>query len=262
MMLESGNDAANAAACAVAGSTEKFAVLMNEKAKSLGMKDTSFVTPSGLDDDNHYSTAYDMALLGCYAVKNPEFLNICSKKKGTVIFGSPPCEHTVYNHNKLLSYYDSALGIKTGFTKKSGRCLVSCAEKGGVMLVAVTLNAPGDWADHKKLLDYGFSVVKPGVKTLKKFAVPVVGGTKDAAAVSNTELTLCSSSVIVKVFAEKFIYAPVKKGETVGEVCCFLDGKIIERKLLTAAEDIPALQAESKQEQKKTGILNRIFGLT
>ena len=154
MLLESGNDAANVTACAVSGSAEKFADLMNAKAVEIGMTDTHFVTPSGLDDDEHYSTAYDMALLGCYAVKNPEFLKICSTKKTTVEFGNPPYERTLYNHNKLLSYYDTALGIKTGFTKKSGRCLVSCAEKNGVMLVAVTLNAPGDWSDHKKLLDY------------------------------------------------------------------------------------------------------------
>ncbi len=260
MMLESGNDAANAAACAVAGSAEKFAVLMNKKAESIGMKDTCFVTPSGLDDENHYSTAYDMALLGCYAVKNPEFLNICSSKKGTVFFGNPPCEHTVYNHNRLLSYYDSALGIKTGFTKKSGRCLVSCAEKDGVMLVAVTLNAPGDWADHKKLLDYGFSVVKPEVRAFDGLEMPVVGGVKDRAVIQPAELTVLSKKASFRVFTEKFIYAPVEKGETVGEVCCFLDGKIIERVPLIAGEDIPALPAETQPKKEKSGFIKRLFG--
>lgn len=260
MLLESGNDAANVTAYAIAGSERKFAVMMNEKAKQIGMNDTNFVTPSGLDDENHYSTAYDMALLGCYAVKNPEFLNICSKKKAVVSFGDPPCEHTLYNHNKLLSSYDHALGIKTGFTKKSGRCLVSCAEKDGVMLTAVTLNAPGDWSDHKKLLDYGFSVVKKNVETAEGLAVPVVGGVKDSVAIVPQSITLESGRATSKIFTEKFLYAPVDAGTVVGEVRCYLDGKVIGRIPLTAGESVEILPAKDDTQREKAGIIKRLFG--
>ena len=259
MLLESGNDAANVTACAVAGSIEKFAVMMNERAKLIGMENTNFVTPSGLDDENHYSTAYDMALLGCCAVKNPEFLNICSQKKAVVSFGSPEYERTLYNHNKLLSSYDSAVGIKTGFTKKSGRCLVSCAMKGGVSLVAVTLNAPGDWQDHKKMLDYGFSVIKPAEKEVSGLAVPVVGGEKDSVGLDSAWASLLSEKSTAVILTEKFLYAPVTKGTAAGEVRIMTDGKLIQKISLVVSENIEALPSGIQKESKNKGFISRLF---
>ncbi|HQD73306.1 MAG TPA: serine hydrolase, partial [Clostridiales bacterium] len=123
MLLESGNDAANVTAYAIAGGLNEFAKLMNKKAKELGLKNTNFVTPSGLDADKHYSTAYDLALLGAAAIKNPLFKEICSQKSMKVEFGNPPYPRWLYNHNRLLSSYEGTIGIKTGYTKKSGRCL-------------------------------------------------------------------------------------------------------------------------------------------
>ncbi|MBR2579441.1 MAG: D-alanyl-D-alanine carboxypeptidase, partial [Clostridia bacterium] len=159
MMMVSGNDAANAAAIAVAGSSETFVDKMNEKAKLIGMKDTLFCTPSGLDKDDHHSTAYDMAILGAYAMENENFSKIVSQKSMKVHFVNPNKYITMKNHNKLLRLYDGCIGIKTGFTKAAGRCLVSCAQKNGAKLICVTLNAPNDWDDHTKLFDYGFNNV-------------------------------------------------------------------------------------------------------
>ena len=157
MLLQSGNDAANTVAVVLGGSNEGFARMMNERAREIGMNDTNFVTASGLDSGEHYSTAYDMALLACESISNPEFAAVCSSKTARLTYGNPQYARTLRNHNRLLWSDDSVIGIKTGFTKKSGRCLVSAAERDGVVLVAVTLNAPDDWNDHLAMLEYGFA---------------------------------------------------------------------------------------------------------
>ena len=260
MLLASGNDAANTAAIAIDGSIEKFAKRMNNKAKEIGMTNTNFVTPSGLDDENHYSTAYDMALLGCYALRNSDFLKACSSYRAKLCYGNEPYTRYLTNHNKLIKTFDGAIGIKTGFTKKSGRCLVSAAERDGVMLVCVTLNAPDDWNDHKKLLEYGFQNV-----TLKNFdvelpAVKIAGG-------SSADVSLCLSEplqVAVYCSAEKiktqfvlkqFEFAPVRSGEMLGEVRLLLDGTVIASSPLIASCDVEAVTVE---KVKKPSLIERI----
>lgn len=154
LMLNSGNDAAMAIAEHIAKTPEAFAVLMNEKATELGCRNTHFNNPSGLPDSEHYSTAYDMAIIMSYAIKNDEFARIVSTKEHSI----QTADSVTYlkNHNKLLWQYPDCTGGKTGFTKLSGRCFVSCATKDGATLVCVTLDAPDDWNDHKNLLDFGF----------------------------------------------------------------------------------------------------------
>ena len=242
MMMASGNDAANSTAIALAGSKEKFAEKMNEKAKQIGMNHTLFVTPSGLDEGNHHSTAYDMALLGSYAMENKKFSDIVSQKCMKIVFKKPEQVFTLVNHNKLLRLYKDCIGIKTGFTKKAGRCLVSCAERDGVRLVAVTLNAPSDWNDHIKMFDYGFSKVK-SVKfddSSFRFSMPLVGAIK-----SQVELEgATSDSISIKsddlgrveryVELQNFVYAPIKTGQTLGKVVYKLDGKVIAQNNLTS----------------------------
>ncbi len=150
LMLCSGNDAALALADCCGG----LAALvedMNEKAAELGMENTSFANPNGLDDEQHYSTARDMAVLAAYAAKDPVFRRICSTRTAAV--GS----RTMINHNKLLAQIDGCIGMKTGYTKAAGRTLVSCVEREGRRLVAVTLCDGNDWADHKSLYELGFS---------------------------------------------------------------------------------------------------------
>lgn len=219
MLLSSGNDAANATAITIAGSTDAFVSMMNDKAKQIGMLSTHFVTPSGLDADDHYSTAYDMALLGSYAIENEQFLEICSSSSAVVDYGNPPYKRRLTNHNKLLKIYDGAIGIKTGFTKKSGRCLVSAAERDGVTLICVTLNDADDWNDHKKLLDYGFGIVKRYDNYQRDFLIDIVGG-KEASANAQLQRTpkigTLNGQITQKVYIEHFLYAPVKKNDVVG----------------------------------------------
>ncbi|MDR3552064.1 MAG: D-alanyl-D-alanine carboxypeptidase, partial [Clostridia bacterium] len=193
LMLESGNDAANAIAIALAGSTSAFAAKMNLRAESLGLSGTHFVTPSGLDAADHYTTALDLARLGAYAMQNADFAAIVSTQKIRVTYDGKSNGRLLVNHNRMLSLYDGAVGIKTGFTKKCGRCLVTCAKKDGVCLVVCTLNDSDDWDDHKKLLDYGFSLLK-SEKLLQsvapKVTANVVGGTADTVALQyNTQVT-------------------------------------------------------------------------
>ncbi len=154
LMLNSGNDAAMAIAEHISKTSEDFVLLMNEKATELGCRNTHFKNPSGLPDDDHYSTAYDMAIIMSYAMKNDEFAKIVATKEHQI----QTADSITYlrNHNKLLWQYPTCIGGKTGFTKVAGRCFVSSAKKDGVTLVCVTLDAPDDWSDHKSLLDFGF----------------------------------------------------------------------------------------------------------
>ena len=154
MLLESGNDAANVTAFALSGNITEFAKVMNTYAKKIGMTNSNFTNPSGLTSENHYSTAYDMALLTSVAIKNPIFRKITATEFAIIDFGTPEISIRLTNHNSLLKEYDGVFGVKTGYTKASGRCLVTACEKNGVTLVAVTLNAYDDWCDHKKLYDY------------------------------------------------------------------------------------------------------------
>lgn len=252
MLLSSGNDAANAAALALAGSREAFAAQMNEKAAQIGMTDTHFVTPSGLDDDNHYTTAYDMALLGAYAMEVPGFQEITSQRSLQVDFINPPKKVTLSNHNRLLSMYEGCIGVKTGFTKKSGRCLVSCAQRDGVRLIAVTLGAPDDWNDHQNMLNYGFSQVKSVTfdDSATVLALPLVGGVSGEVAVTGNAVvkaTVGANDVdrIQRVVElPQFEYAPVRKGQLVGKIHYMLDGKKIASSDLVIQQDVDAIPHE------------------
>lgn len=245
MMSVSGNDAANSAAIAVGGTVENFVQMMNEKAKQIGMNNTHFVTPSGLDSGDHHSTAYDMALLGAYAMENKMFYDIVSKKSVKVPFIEPEGTRVLKNENRLLSEYDGCIGIKTGYTSLAKRCLVSCAERNGVRLVCVTLNAPNDWDDHKSMFDYGFSKVESvelGFDDI--YMVDVVGGEKCCMTVAPKNLskvTLEKGSLpMLKKHVElnKFEYAPIRDGELVGQVIYTLNGKKVSEVDLYSKEPI------------------------
>lgn len=160
LLLCSGNDAA-LALTECAGGLIPFVALMNEKAAALGMAHTSFANPNGLDADGHYSTARDMAVLAAAAVENPTFRRICSSRSVTI------GQRTMENHNRLLRQVEGCVGLKTGYTRAAGRTLVSCTERDGCRLVAVTLQDGNDWADHAALYDYGFRLTAPrrGVQT-------------------------------------------------------------------------------------------------
>lgn len=243
MLLASGNDAANAVAVRVAGSIPEFAIMMNKRAQSIGMKNTNFVTPSGLDDKNHYSTALDMAHLARVALLNPDFLGLCSQKNMSLSYGNPPYVRWLSNHNKLLKTYDGCIGVKTGFTKKSGRCLVSAAERDGVRLICVTLKAPNDWDDHQKLLDYGFANVKkvklpvPSLSFEVKNGVEsdILGVIKETPFATITEDDLKNIEVKVTDYS---LDAPVFEGDYVGKVYYYLNGEIIKKASVQAQNTV------------------------
>ena len=264
MLLSSGNDAANAAAVRIAGSLEEFSVLMNQRAAQLGMTGSSFVTPSGLDAQGHYTTAKDMALLTRTALQNPDFAAICSQKSMKVSFGNPPADRWLSNHNRLLSEMPGCVGVKTGFTKLAGRCLVSAACRDGVTLICVTLKAPNDWDDHKKLMNWGFDQLETVFLTASLTGVVVpVGGSGTAVPVAQqtpVEVVLPAGST-GQLEEERqlpsFVYGPVKAWEPLGEVRWYLtqDGQrqLVASATLTAGADV-ALPEE------KIPLLRRIIG--
>ncbi len=235
MLLASGNDAANTTAIHLGGSVEGFAKLMNDKAKKIGLINTSFVTPSGLDDDNHYTTAYDLAVLTSVALQNQNFKIACSSKSATLYYGNPPYKRTLTNHNKLLNSYEGAIGVKTGFTKKSGRCLVSAATRNNVTLIAVTLGCPNDWETHKNMLDYGFkntTTVTFDNKDIED-TLPVINSDCDLARIKAESVTLgitnsSAEKLVRKVNLPIFAYAPISLGEKVGSIDFYLEDKLIK----------------------------------
>ena len=257
MLLQSGNDAANTVACFLSGSPEEFAKLMNERAERIGMKNSNFVTASGLDSKNHYSTAYDMALLACESIKNPEFAAICSQKTARLTYGNPPYQRTLTNHNKLLWKYEDSIGVKTGFTKKSGRCLVSAAERNGVTLVAVTLNAPDDWNDHISMFEYGFSKCE-GVELSCDFGgvrLSVYGGEKSSfsVALARNAKWVSGKKAYVRLLIKQVNYAPISKGDIVGTaVFLAADNRVIDEIPICAAEDVEIRETEIIQPQEKS----------
>lgn len=156
LMLRSGNDAAISIAYYVGNNEENFVKMMNEKAKKIGMTNTTFNNPSGLDKElGNYSTAYDMALLTSYAMKNKTYRKITSTKEYRL--NTNKNSYLWKNKNKMLKKYEYTTGGKTGYTEKARRTLVSTATKDGINLVVVTLNDSNDWYDHEKLFEYGFS---------------------------------------------------------------------------------------------------------
>ena len=247
MMMASGNDAANAAALSISGSFEDFSALMNSRAAQIGMANTHFVTPSGLDDDDHYSSARDLALLMAEALKNESFRSLTAQKTATVDFVEPKDKRTTYsNHNRLLKDYEYCTGGKTGYTTAAGRCLVSSAQKDGVSLICVTLNDKNDWNDHKSLYDYGFDRLFRYESNDSGFClkIPCVGGNAEAVTVTGEKdfaLTPDADKkdcIERKVYIDSFLYAPIFSGKKVGRIEYTLNGELLEAVALVAVEDI------------------------
>lgn len=235
MMLTSGNDAANAVAFFLSDSIEGFASEMNKRAEEIGMKNTLFVTPSGLDESNHHSTAFDMALLTAAAVKLDSFCKIVSMQKAEITVNSKKI--TVYNHNRLLSLDKNIFGVKTGFTQLAGRCLISAKKYNGNTLICVTLNAPDDWNDH-------LSLYKSCQKQYKKISVSntvsfnAVGGEKEFFTGSYSGEYYILGEIKFRTFFKPFYYSPIKRGDKIGEVWVYNNNEIIERLPIEADEDV------------------------
>ena len=247
LMLRSGNDAAVALAIYCGGTVEGFAELMNDKARILGMKDSYFVNPNGLDAPGHYSTARDLAILAAYAMDNPIFCQTVSTKNVKV------GERYLTNHNKLLWRFEGADGIKTGYTRAAGRILVSSATRQGRRLIAVTINAPDDWNDHEKLLEDGFCryQVKPIVSKGDVLGtVQIAGGqagTVEILAAEDFDYALTDEEVPeIRLGGQGFVYAPVVAGSDAGFAHVCIDGKSIGKLPLVYGETVEIVQPEEK----------------
>lgn len=262
MMLASGNDAANTTAISISGSVKKFVSLMNKKAKEIGLKSTHFETPSGLDSEHHYTTAYDLAILSAYALKNKSFAKAVKTEKTTLCYGNPPYNRTLKNHNKLLSYSSDYIGVKTGFTKKSGRCLVSAAERDNKRVITVTLHDPNDWSDHKALTEYGICRIKSKVPDVKiPESIAVIGAkterVKLKSKISKIGLTdLEWQKVKYLIDLPGFVYAPCVTGEHIGNIKVLLDNKEILCAPVTVCEN-----TECNSVQKREGIFAAFLSL-
>ncbi len=252
LMLNSGNDAAVAVAEFVSGSVDEFAREMTRFARKIGAKDTYFKNPNGLDADGHYTTAYDLALITSYAMDNEVFRRIVSTVEKS---GKVNDSDIVYfrNHNKLLKMYDGAIGVKTGYTKRCGRCLVSAAERDGIELIGVTLNAPDDWNDHMNMMDYGFSGCKrvelanngepfKTLYTTQKQELGCVLGEGAEIIVFGEKVP--ESEVIVNL--PKTIKAPLKKGEKIGEAEILVEGKSYKKTDILCDRDIFDLEEKPR----------------
>ena len=226
LMLCSGNDAAVALAIYCGGTVEGFAQLMNDKARMLGMKNSHFVNPHGLDAPDHYSTARDLALLASYAMDNPIFAKTVSTKRITV------GDRYLTNHNKLLWQSEGVDGVKTGFTKAAGRILVSSAVRDGRRLVVVTIDDGDDWADHKRLYEDGFShyVMQTIVSEGEILgSAEVFGGEESQVKLLSAESVSFAltrnEQVEVRLPAKGFYYAPVVAGGDAGLAYIYINGE-------------------------------------
>lgn len=230
LLLVSGNDAALALACHTSGSVSEFVKLMNHKASELGMKNTHFENPHGLDGSKHYSTAADMAALMLYCMQNPVFREITSIR--STVIG----EQTLINHNRLLRLCKGCIGGKTGYTEAAGRCLVSCCERDDCMYVCVSLNAPDDWNDHIKLYNWAYSRYRERDAAENiSFEVPVISGKEKNVRVEAQKCTvLLPKDAVISVRAELpfFEFAPIEAGESAGWAQVYYNGeKIAETEL-------------------------------
>ncbi|MBE6565051.1 MAG: D-alanyl-D-alanine carboxypeptidase [Ruminococcaceae bacterium] len=245
LLLASANDAAEAIAIAVAGSVSAFAERMNRRAEELGLTDTHFTNPHGLFDEAHYTTARELAAIAREALENEDFARIVSSGRASIP-GSDGGKRFLVNHNRLLKSCEGCIGVKTGFTKKSGRCLVSAAEREGVRLIAVTLNAPDDWNDHACLFEEGFACYEHMLLAREGdigFVMRSVGGERDTVSFSNAdriEATLRKEGKNITCRVEKrpFYYAPIAKGEVLGRVIFYNNGSPIGESLLTADHEV------------------------
>lgn len=234
LMLSSGNDAAIAIAEHLGGSVKGFVEMMNLKAKEIGANNTNFSNPNGLHDEGHYTTAYDLALISCYAMKNPVFCEIVNTKYKQIPWEGHEYDRVVKNKNKILWQYEGGNGIKTGYTKNAGKCLSAGAQKNGMQLVAVVLNDGDMFKDCMNLLNYGFenynlyTILEKGekagtlhIKNGKQENLDVFYDEDILLPISENE----KGNIVKRINLEKEIQAPVKKGQTVGTAEIWLNGK-------------------------------------
>lgn len=236
LMLASGNDAALALARYCGGSVEGFVAMMNQKAADLGLTQTHFCNPHGLDAEGHVSTAKELGLLACRAMENETFREIVSMNDITIN------NLTYVNHNKLLRNYDGCIGVKTGYTEACGRILVSCAEREGTRFVCVTLSDPDDWADHAALLDWAFENWQYREITAS-YQLSVLSGRLPACTAEAEPARLLlrtDEQPTLRAELPRFVFAPLVSGEVIGTLTAVSEAGLEVQTPLVCKEEIPA----------------------
>ena len=255
LMLSSGNDAAVALAIYCGGTVEGFTELMNDKAHLLGLQNTHFENPNGLDSPGHFSTARDLAKLAAHAMKNPIFRKTVSAK--TINVGN----RYLRNHNKLLWQVEGAEGVKTGYTRAAGRILVSSATREGRRLICVTLNDPNDWQDHANLLEKGFSgySIKRIVTAGERLGVMEVesgrGDRVSIVAAENFDYALSpEEKPLVMLPGPGFVYSPVTQGADAGYAYILIEGKTVGK--------VPVIYGQTIEQElpEEPDLFEKLFG--
>ncbi len=257
-MLESANDATTALAILCGGTEEDFVAKMNEKAKALSMTKTHFCNPHGLSENEHYTTARDYVKLMSYALENETFCAIIGTKKMTFSKSDGSMTRVLSNHNRLLNTYKWMLGGKTGFTKASGRTLITAAKKDDTTLICITLDAPNDWHDHTLLFDAGFEAVKTTTFTpeMLKSEVDIAGTEVPLAATppESISFSVKQDDVIThEISVPHLIFAPIEKGQQIGNVIFYKNGKMLTELPLIAEHTV-----DLPQENKNKGFFAQL----
>ena len=257
LLLESGNDSASALSVCCGGTEENFVRMMNRRALEMGIHDTEFKNPHGLSSENHKTSAKSLALIAREALKYPLFEKIVSSKRIDIGNGYDSMKRTLINHNKMLWQYKGAAGIKTGYTRADGKCLVSSAKRNGLSLIAVTLNDPCPTKTHRELLDYGFenfeSRLITGKKEIKTY-VRIPNGKTTLMPASNPECVfIClpkGAQTEMRIIYPRFVKAPVKKHDIIAKAICIYNGKVVY---------IINLEAEESTDCGKISLFEKIF---
>ena len=255
LLLSSGNDAAEALAVGLCGSEEAFVRKMNEKAAALGLADTSYANPHGLDDERHYSTARDLARLMLACMRSERFARLCAQRSCRVD------DRNYVNHNKLLERCPGCIGGKTDYTRAAGRCLVSCCERDGTRFVCVTLSDPEDWDDHMRLYDAAFSAWsnRLAVDPDERYEIPVTGGAaSSASAAPERELRLFlprEEELSYVCETPRFAYAPLYAGQCAGRIVVLRGGEAVGEVRLVYTEDVPRRGEEKRMEERLQKII-------
>ena len=267
LMLRSGNDAAVAIAEHIAGSVKDFALLMTKRARELGAVNTTFKNPHGLDEKDHLTTAYDLALLTRHTLFIPKFREIVKREDKRISWPGEPQPRMLHNQNKLLAIYPGGNGVKTGWTTPAGRCFVGSATRGGQQLISVVLDAPEMWEDSTALLDYGFENFK--YYRFKEKNKPIKRVSLENGRQSSIEIEVERDfNFPLQKNEKKYLFfcfnintplsAPLSKGEVVGNLNVYLGKKLVAELQLVAGEDVERAGIYSIILQKLKTLFNRV----
>jgi D-alanyl-D-alanine carboxypeptidase (penicillin-binding protein 5/6) len=247
LMLRSGNDAAAAIALHIGGSIEGFTDMMNKLAWKIGARNSNFTNPHGLHDDNHYTTAYDLALITAYGLRNPDLATIVSTKYRTIPWEGHEWDRAMKNKNKLLWNFEGANGVKTGYTKKAGRCFVGSAKRDDLQLIAVVLNCGPMFEESANLLKFGFENYKNCVIYRKDEligTIPVAKGKQDSVPLivdKGYSIALKEEERIQireEIFLPESLPAPVAAGEAVGSIKIYFANQLVGKIPILTGQDV------------------------